>query len=129
MITSKIAFILTLSFFSIVFVQSGLDKVFDRKGNLSFLNDLLGGVFHKTLINIAFITVTVLELSSGFLCLAGIFDSFLRDSNSIGLVGLIVGSIALLVLLFGQRVSKNYEGAKTIAIYFILAMLGIIWAL
>ena len=126
MISSKIAFILILSFFSIVFIQSGLDKVFDRKGNLSFLNDLLGGVFHKKLINIAFITVTVLELSSGFLCLAGGFDSFLRGSNSMGLVGLIIGSIALLVLLFGQRVSKNYEGAKTITIYFILSIIGVL---
>jgi len=34
----------------------------------------------------------------------------------------------LLVLLFGQRVSKNYDGAKTIAIYFILAMIGISFA-
>ena len=41
---------------------------------------------------------------------------------------MIIGSIALLILLFGQRVSKNYDGAKTIAIYFILAMIGIVLA-
>jgi hypothetical protein len=51
-----------------------------------------------------------------------------NGSNFIGLIGLIVGSIALLVLLFGQRVSKNYDGAKTIAIYFILAIVGISFA-
>ena len=50
------------------------------------------------------------------------------SNNFIGLVGLIVGSLALLVLLFGQRVAKNYEGAKTITIYFILAMIGIVLA-
>ena len=129
MVPEKITFILVLAFFSIVFIQSGVDKVFDYKGNLSFLNDLLRGFFSRPLINFALISVTILELTSGILCLIGIFDAIFNSSYFIGKLGLIIGSLALLVLLFGQWVSKNYEGAKTIAIYFILAMLGIIWAL
>ena len=128
MVPEKITFILVLAFFSIVFIQSGVDKVFDYKGNLSFLNDLLGGFFSRPLITFALISVTILELTSGILCLIGIFDAIFNPSYFIGKLGLITGSLALLVLLFGQRVSKNYEGAKTIAVYFILAMLGIIWA-
>ena len=128
MVPEKITFILVLAFFSIVFIQSGVDKVFDYKGNLSFLNDLLGGFFSRPLITFALISVTILELTSGILCLIGIFDAIFNPSYFIGKLGLIIGSLALLVLLFGQRVSKNYEGAKTIAVYFILAMLGIIWA-
>lgn len=128
MVSTKIGFLLILSFFSIVFIQSGLDKVFDHKGNLSFLRDLLGKFFNQSLITLAFISVTVLELFSGFLCLAGLFYTLFYDSSLIGLVGLIVGSVALLVLLFGQRVSKNYEGAKTITIYFILSIIGVLLA-
>ena len=128
MVPEKITFILVLAFFSIVFIQSGVDKVFDYKGNLSFLNDLLRGFFSRPLINFALISVAILELTSGILCLIGIFDAIFNPSYFIGKLGLIIGSLALLVLLFGQRVSKNYDGAKTIAIYFILAMLGIIWA-
>ena len=79
-------------------------------------------------ITLAFVSVTVLELFSGFLCLAGLFYTLFYDSSLIGLVGLIVGSVALLVLLFGQRVSKNYEGAKTITIYFILSIIGVLLA-
>jgi len=129
MVPEKITFILVLAFFSIVFIQSGVDKVFDYKGNLSFLNDLLRGFFSRPLINLALISVAILELISGILCLIGIFDAIFNPSYFIGKLGLIIGSLALLVLLFGQRVAKNYEGAKTIAIYFILAMLGIVWAL
>jgi uncharacterized membrane protein YphA (DoxX/SURF4 family) len=128
MVSTKIGFLLILSFFSIVFIQSGLDKVFDHKGNLSFLRNLLGKFFNQSLITLAFISVTVLELFSGFLCLAGVFYTLFYDSSLIGLVGLIVGSVALLVLLFGQRVSKNYEGAKTITIYFILSIIGVLLA-
>ncbi|MDB4148605.1 DoxX family protein [Flavobacteriaceae bacterium] len=128
MIPEKIAFIFVLAFFLIVFIQSGLDKVFDYKGNLSFLNDSLGSFFSKPLITLALISVTILELTSGLLCLLGIVDVIFNDSNFIGLIGMIIGSVALLILLFGQRVSKNYDGAKTIAIYFILAMIGIVLA-
>jgi hypothetical protein len=102
-----------------------VDKIFDYKGNLNFLNDLLKIYFSPSLIAFALISVTILELISGILCLIGIVDFIFNDSNFIGFLGLIIGSIALLVLLFGQRVSKNYDGAKTIAIYFILAMIGI----
>jgi len=125
MIPEKIAFLFVLAFFLIVFIQSGIDKVFDFKGNLSFLNDLLGAFFSQPLIKLALISVTILELLSGTLCLIGIVDVLLNGSNFIGLLGLIVGAVALLVLLFGQRVSKNYDGAKTITIYFILSTLGI----
>jgi|TARA_B110000259_G_C13862480_1_gene341468 hypothetical protein len=125
MIPEKIAFLFVLTFFLIVFIQSGLDKVYDYKGNLSFLNTLLGGVFSSSLITLALVSVTILELTSGLLCLLGILDVVFNDSNLTGLIGLIVGSFALLVLLFGQRVSKNYDGAKTIAVYFILAVIGL----
>ena len=125
MTPEKIAFLFVLAFFLIVFIQSGIDKVFDFKGNLSFLNDLLGAFFSQPLIKLALISVTILELLSGTLCLIGIVDVLLNGSNFIGLLGLIVGSFALLVLLFGQRVSKNYDGAKTITIYFILSTVGI----
>ena len=125
MLSTKIVFLFILSFFSIVFIQSGLDKVLDKQGNLSFLMDVLKGTFSEGLIKLAFYSVTVLELFSGFLCLVGIAQGLLSESSKIGQAGLIIGSVALLILLFGQRLSKNYDGAKTIAIYFILSMAGL----
>ena len=126
MASFKIAFLLILCFFAVVFIQSGLDKVFDKKGNLDYLYSLLGPFFSRVLIRFAFYIVTVLELSSGLFCLAGLVDHFMAGSSFLGLIGLVVGSLALLVLLIGQRVSKNYEGAKTLAIYFLLAIAGIV---
>lgn len=125
MIPEKIVFLFVLAFFFIVFIQSGLDKIFDYNGNLAFLKDLLKIYFSPPLITFALILVTIFELISGILCLIGIVDFIFNKSNFIGLLGLIIGSLALLILLFGQRVSKNYDGAKTITIYFILAMIGI----
>ena len=124
--SSKIAFLLILCFFTIVFVQSGLDKILDKKGNLNYLNSLLKPFFSSLLIRFAFYSVTTLELASGLFCLAGLVEYFFYSSSFFGLIGLVVGSLALLVLLFGQRVSKNYDGAKTLAVYFILAIAGIV---
>ena len=126
MIPENIAFLFVLAFFLIVFIQSGVDKIVDYKGNLAFLKGLFKAFFSPPLITLALTSVTILEVISGVLCLIGIGDFILNDSSFIGLLGLITGSFALLILLFGQRVSKNYEGAKTIAIYFILAMIGIV---
>ena len=86
MIPEKIAFLFVLAFFLIVFIQSGIDKVFDFKGNLSFLNDLLGAFFSRPLITLALISVTILELLSGLLCLIGIVDVLFNGSNFIGLL-------------------------------------------
>jgi len=117
--------ILILSFFSIVFIQSGLDKVFNKKENLSFLYEILGKVFSKSLILVAFYSITLLEVASGFLCLIGVLEIIVYESSTFGYWGLIVGALALLILLFGQRMSQNYDGAKTITIYFILTVFGI----
>ena len=121
-----IAYLLILVFFSIVFIQSGMDKIIDKKGNLSFLVSHLEKVFSRTLIKIAFYVVTFLEISSGILCLLGTFQLLFFEQKQLGLIGIFVGSVALLILLFGQRVSRNYDGAKTIAVYFILSIIGVL---
>ena len=121
-----IAYFLILIFFSIVFIQSGIDKVVDKKGNMSFLLSHLGKAFSLILIKIAFYVVTFLELVSGLLCGLGLIQLLFFEQKSVGLIGLVVGSLALLVLLFGQRVSKNYDGAKTITVYFILSIVGVL---
>ena len=125
MLPLKITLLFILLFFSIVFIQSGLDKLFDKKGNVAFLIELLGKTFKKPLILLAFYVVTILEILSGLLCFVGVIEILYKGTNKAALIGMVLGSTALLVLLFGQRVAKNYEGAKTITIYFILAMMGV----
>jgi len=67
MIPENIAFLFVLAFFSIVFLQSGLDKIIDYKGNLSFLKGLFKAFFPAPLITLALISVTILEVIAGVL--------------------------------------------------------------
>jgi hypothetical protein len=117
---------LVTAFFAVVFLQSALDKILDRQGNLDWLtghfrNSPLAGVVPAMLS-----ALTVLELAAGALCtLAVLFASFREPGWSIGAIGLLLAAASLLALLFGQRLAKDYAGAAVIAAYFVVALVGL----
>jgi hypothetical protein len=71
--------------------------------------------------------VTVLEILAGIFSVAGIIQLFLYNEKTLGLYGGIFSCICLIFLLMGQRLAKDYDGARTIAIYFIPAVLAVFW--
>jgi len=56
---------------------------------------------------------------AGVLCAIGVFQFIISGESTLAFYGAILACIALLMLLFGQRMAKDYDGARTIAIYFI----------
>ena len=67
-------------------------------------------------------TVMVTEIVAGVLCTIGFYMLIVQADGSMALAGAILGCLALLMLLLGQRVAKDYDGARTIAIYFMPAI-------
>jgi len=114
--------ILLLLFLIITFLQSGIDKITDWKGNLGWLTGHFSETPFKNLVPLLLGTVLVTEVVAGVLCLIGIVQLLLSNDPSLALYGAILSCIALLMLLFGQRIAKDYEGARTIAVYFIPAI-------
>ncbi len=114
--------ILILIFLIIVFIQSGIDKVFDWKGNLSWLKEHFSGTPLESLVPLLFGTLLLVEMAAGVLCSVGLYQILIMGESSIALYGSIVSCISLLMLMFGQRMAKDYEGAKTIAVYFMPAI-------
>ena len=112
-------------FLSIALLQSGLDKIIDRKGNLEWLsghfsNSPLGGLV-PLLLNV----VTVLEIFAGSCTLIGSFVNLVNGNNMLLTAGLLVAALNFLALFFGQRIAKDYEGAAVLVNYFILNVLGL----
>jgi hypothetical protein len=107
----------------ILFIQSGLDKVFDWKGQLTWLT----GHFEKTFLNAAvpmmLATITVLELATGFLAVAGIVYFFIAGSTLLIFYSAVIGAASITALFFGQRVAKDYPGAAVLVPYFILVII------
>ena len=123
----NIASILILAFLAVTFLQSGYDKVADWKGNVEWLK----GHFSKTILRnqvpAALLIILALELLSGILCSVGVVELLVTREHVYGYYGALFSCIALILLLFGQRIAKDYDGARTIAIYFIPAVLAVYW--
>lgn len=119
------ASILILVFLAVTFLQSGYDKVTDWQGNVGWLKGHFEKTFIKNHVPHSLMLVLVLEIIAGILCVAGIFQLLLNDTRMYGFYGAVFSCITLIFLLFGQRIAKDYDGARTIAIYFVPAILGV----
>ncbi|MFC6097370.1 DoxX family protein [Flavobacterium qiangtangense] len=119
------ASILILIFLAVTFLQSGYDKVIDWQGNVGWLKGHFEKTFIKNQVPQSLMLILVLEIIAGILCLAGVIQLLLNDVRTFGFYGAIFSSITLIFLLFGQRIAKDYDGARTIAIYFVPAVLGV----
>ena len=122
----EIAQSLIALFLSSCMIQSGLDKVFDWKGNNEFLKSHFSKTFLSGMVPMMLFIVTLLELIGGVICLVGAVIGIITfDTTLIG-IGFFVIAVDLIALFFGHRIAKDYQGAATLVGYFILSILGII---
>lgn len=111
---------------SILFVQSGLDKVFDWKGNLEWLTGHFSKTFLRGTVPPMLATITVMELVTGFLSAIGIVYFLITNSVVLIFYASGIGAASIVALFFGQRVAKDYAGAAVLIPYFILLII-LIW--
>ena len=121
-----IAQILAVSFLAILFLQSGLDKVVDKRGNLEWLSSHFANSPFKNFVPVLFFTITVVELLSGILNLLGVVFLLFEGGLMLALYGTILASVALIMLFLGQRIAKDYVGAQSLVSYFILTILTLL---
>ncbi|MBP6128468.1 DoxX family membrane protein [Flavobacterium sp.] len=119
--------LLLLAFLAITFLQSGYDKIADWNGNVSWLKGHFSQTFLKNQVPAALLTILALEIVAGVLSIMGIAENITSGRTIMGDYACMVSCITLLLLLFGQRVAKDYDGARTIVIYLIPALLGVYW--
>ena len=117
--------LLILVFIIVTFLQSGLDKLFDWKGNIDWLTGHFGKTFLSGTVPLLLGVIMVMEILSGFLAIAGIYSILFNGSYDLALSAAALAAITLLMLLFGQRIAKDYAGAFTITGYFIVVIFGL----
>ena len=118
---------LVTAFFAVVFLQSAADKLLDSEGNLGFLREhFKSAPIPPELVPIMFWTLTALETLAGVLCGLGILVSdFDRRGPSVAAWGVFMAALALISLITGQRLAKDYAGAAVVAAYFAVAVIGL----
>ena len=119
--------VLALLFLAITYIQSGYDKAFHWNDNLAWLKSHFKDSILKNNVPVAMAILLVFELISGILSLVGCCQLFINGERTFGFYGAVFSSVTFLMLLFGQRIAKDYDGARTIAIYFIPAVMLVYW--
>jgi hypothetical protein len=115
---------LYFGFFSVLFLQSGLDKLINYKSNKEwylsfFLNSLFKGMEGLLL---SFLMLT--ELAAGICSLTSVFWLWLGEGTTPMMAAILLNMTSLLFVFTGQRIAKDYPGAATTVPYFIAALLG-----
>lgn len=117
--------VLILLFLTITFIQSGADKLIDWKGNLSFIKEHFKSSPLKNSVPLLLGIILVLEIIAGALMAIGVYQLYTSESKEIALLGIELSAITLIFLLIGQRLAKDYAGAMSLAVYFIITLLGV----
>lgn len=113
------------AFLAILFLQSGIDKIVDRRGNLEWLTahfakSPLGGIVPAMLT-----AITILEIAAGALSAIGCVMIMISRDSILAFYGAIIAAIVIVALFFGQRMAKDYAGAAVLVPYFLLALSAI----
>ena len=122
-----IASSLILIFLAVTFIQSGYDKIMDWKGNIAWLKGHFAETFLRNSVPASLMMILFLEVLSGVLCVVGAIQVLSTSGRSFAFYGAVFSCITLIFLLLGQRIAKDYDGARTIAIYFIPAVMAVNW--
>jgi uncharacterized membrane protein YphA (DoxX/SURF4 family) len=113
------------AFLAILFLQSGIDKIVDRRGNFEWLK----GHFAKSplagTVPVLLICITILEVTAGVLSAIGCVLIILLKDSTIAFYGAILSAAAITALFFGQRIAKEYAGAAVLVAYFLLSLAAI----
>jgi len=124
-ILSHSAELLILVFLILTFLMSVIDKITDWKGNIIFLKSHFEKTFVSPLIPVTLVIILLLEALTTVYCSLGIFEIITENNTHYALIGSILSCIVLLIFLVGQRIAKDFDGARNITIYFIVSIAAV----
>ena len=125
-VSLELARIFVCTFLAIVFLQSGVDKIVDRGGNIEWLTGHFASSPLAGFVPLMVTIVTATELVAGALTAIAVPVLLLSGGEAIAIAGISVSAVGLLMLLFGQRMAKDYAGAAVLVPYFVVAILGLV---
>ena len=117
--------ILTSAFLAVLFLQSGIDKIVDRRGNLEFLQGHFAKSPFAGIVSVLVTVITILEIAAGALSAIGCVMIILTRDPTVAFYGSVISAISIVALFFGQRMAKDYAGAAVLVPYFLLSLVAI----
>jgi uncharacterized membrane protein YphA (DoxX/SURF4 family) len=116
--------VLILLFLIVTFIQSGIDKIVDWNGNVSFIKEHFKNSPLKNTVPLLLGVILIIEIIAGILMIIGVYQLYTSEAKEIALLGIELSAITLIFLLIGQRLAKDYAGAMSLGVYFIITIIG-----
>lgn len=114
-----------LLFLIITFLQSGIDKFLDWKGNVGFIKQHFKSSPLKNGVPFLLAIILILEIIATILMIVGMYQLATSGNSEMALYGVELCALTLLFLLIGQRLAKDYAGAMSLAVYIIITLFGV----
>ena len=124
-LTTYPAEILVLLFLIVTFLQSGIDKMVDWNGNLGFIKEHFKSSPLKNMVPLLLGIVLITEVVAALFMIVGIYQIVTSGVKEFAIYGVELSALTLIFLLIGQRLAKDYAGAMTLAVYFIITIFGL----
>ena len=117
--------LLILLFLIVTFLQSGIDKMVDWNGNLGFIKEHFKNSPLKNMVPLLLGVVLITEVVAALFMIVGIYQIVASGVKEFAIYGVELSALTLIFLLIGQRLAKDYAGAMTLAVYFIITIFGL----
>ncbi|MBL7808620.1 MAG: DoxX family protein [Saprospiraceae bacterium] len=121
----NLPFLFITGFFAVLFLQSGLDKVLDYQGNLTYFRDHFKGSPLAGSVGILMFMITFLEVITGLVSGFCLGQIILQGASNFMIFSPALAGLSLLSLFLGQRLAKDYAGAAALVPYFLVSLIGL----
>lgn len=117
--------VLILLFLIITFAISAFEKISDWKGNVNFIKNHFQNSPFKNNVPLLLTILLMIEIIASILMSIGVYQIYTSESKEIALIGTELSGVSLMFMLIGQRLAKDYAGAMSLAVYFIVTLFGV----
>ena len=117
--------ILILLFLIITFLISAFEKILDWKGTVYFIKDHFKNSPLKGSVPFLLSILLIIEILAVGFMIIGVYKIYTSETKEIALLGIQLSAISIIFMLIGQRLAKDYPGAMSLGVYFIISLCGV----
>ncbi|MCG1035075.1 DoxX family protein [Polaribacter sargassicola] len=117
--------ILILLFLIITFVISAFEKISDWTGNILFIKEHFKESPLKNKVPFLLAILLLVEIVASLLMIIGVYQIYTSEIKEIALLGIELSAVSLIFMLIGQRLAKDYPGAMSLGVYFLITLFGV----
>ncbi|MDO5607137.1 MAG: hypothetical protein Q4G08_01655 [Capnocytophaga sp.] len=118
--------VLLFVFLSITFGYSAYEKITAFRNSETYYSNYIKNRLLSRNMKLLLSGIIFFEIVISLALAASIIELVWHHFPFAGWVALVCAAVLLIVFMTGQRIARDYEGAKGTAVYFLLCLLGIL---